>query len=281
MLYHYYLKENKVPEFTGYLEKQEEHWDAFLEYKESDLAKKRSATNKLNASNKIYHHHLGTGGYRTAMPKWDKAEAEMHAAGMTPATEGWPLRATNWILSHGSSYDPQTGQLIHNNKIIIVPHIQLLEAIKEVEEGKFKPGRENDELTKALKNKEHPGRTRGFGPDVPWILGFPEDEETYKSRARSKNRELERLQKLETSNLELYDMIKDLQQQVTHKGSTIELQQDTGFDTTADPSQKKSSMASTGALGDDAHVDEAPIDRYPVGDIMENKNCELHQSMYP
>jgi hypothetical protein len=45
-------------------------------------------------------------------------------------------------------------------------------------------------------------------------------------------------------------MIKNLQQQVIHKGSTIELQQDHGFDTTADPSQKKSSMASTGALGD-------------------------------
>jgi hypothetical protein len=35
-------------------------------------------------------------------------------------------------------------------------------------------------------------------------------------------------------------------------------------------------MASTGAPGDDAHVDEAPKDRYPVDDIMEKENCELH-----
>jgi hypothetical protein len=87
-LYRYYLKENQAPEFTGYLEKQEEQWDTFLEYKESALAKKRSETNKLNASNKKYHHHLGTCGYRTAMPKWDKADTEMRAAGIKLATDG-------------------------------------------------------------------------------------------------------------------------------------------------------------------------------------------------
>ena len=27
----------------------------------------------------------------------------------------------------------------------------------------FKPNREEDELTRAHRNKEHPGRTRGFG----------------------------------------------------------------------------------------------------------------------
>jgi hypothetical protein len=91
------------------------------------------------------------------MPKWDKVEAEMPAAGIMPAIEGWPLRERNLVLAHGSSYDPKTGQIIHNDEIIILPHNQLLEAIKEVEEGKFKPDRENDELTKALKNKEHPG----------------------------------------------------------------------------------------------------------------------------
>jgi hypothetical protein len=73
------------------------------------------------------------------MPKWDKAETEMRAAGIKPATNGWSLKAKNWILAHGSSYDPQIGQLIQNNEIIIVPHQQLLEAIKEVEEGKIKP----------------------------------------------------------------------------------------------------------------------------------------------
>jgi hypothetical protein len=38
-------------------------------------------------------------------------------------------------------------------------------------------------------------------------------------------------------------------------------------------------MASTWVKGDDAHVDEAPMGHYPVDDIREKTNCELHQSM--
>ena len=60
----------------------------------------------------------------------------------------------------------------------------LVEAIAEVQSGKFIPDREMDELTKALENPEKPGRTRGFGPDVPWSLGFLKDRESYRSRAR-------------------------------------------------------------------------------------------------
>ncbi|KAK1679472.1 hypothetical protein QYE76_040320 [Lolium multiflorum] len=68
-------------------------------------------------------------------------------------------------------------------------------------------------------------------------------------------------------------------EQVAQKGSIVELQQDPGFDSTADPSQKKISKASTGVPVDDAHVDDAPMDHYPMDDIMEKTNCELHQSM--
>jgi hypothetical protein len=68
------------------------------------------------------------------------------------------------------------------------------------------------------------------------------------------------LQKLETSNLEPYNILKELiKNKTNHKGTTVQLQQDPGFDSTADPSHRKSSVASTGAQ-DDAHVDEAPID---------------------
>jgi hypothetical protein len=48
----------------------------------------------------------------------------------------------------------------------------------------FKPDRENDELTKALKNKEHTGRTRGLGSAIPWRSRFAEDSQTYRSRER-------------------------------------------------------------------------------------------------
>jgi hypothetical protein len=70
--------------------------------------------------------------------------------------------------------------------------------------------------------------------------------------------------------MKLYDMIKN-STTMTHKGSTVELQQDRGFDCTVDPSQKKSSVASTGIPVDETQVDEAPIDRYPVDNIMERQ----------
>jgi hypothetical protein len=90
-------------------------------------------------------------------------------------------------------YDSQTAELVHNNESIIVPHKKFVEAIQEVQEGKFQPDRENDELTKALKNKKHPRRRRGFGPSVPWRIGFSGDDEVYRSRSRSKKWEADRL----------------------------------------------------------------------------------------
>ena len=40
---------------------------------------------------------------------------------------------------------------------------KLLVGIEEARSGVFDPKRENDELTRALGNPEHPGRTRGMG----------------------------------------------------------------------------------------------------------------------
>ena len=47
----------------------------------------------------------------------------------------------------------------------------ILVAIEEARSGVFQPNRENDELTRALGNPEHPGRTRGKGA-IPWYEGF-------------------------------------------------------------------------------------------------------------
>ena len=102
------------PVFEGYLAKQANHWDAFKAYKESQDALDLSAKNKKNAKNKKYHHVMGPGGYEVAMPKWDKKEQELIAKGIRPETirEEWELRAQNWFLGHGSTYDETTGDLI-------------------------------------------------------------------------------------------------------------------------------------------------------------------------
>ena len=59
----------------------------------------------------------------------------------------------------------------------------------------FTPNRENDELTRALGNPEHPGRTRGMGV-IPWYEGFSDWNDDYRSRARKKMEE-EKKRKLE------------------------------------------------------------------------------------
>jgi hypothetical protein len=60
----------EAPEFSGPNENLRDHWDSFVEYKESELGKLRSEKNKKNAAKKKYHHTMGPGCYKTAEPKW-------------------------------------------------------------------------------------------------------------------------------------------------------------------------------------------------------------------
>jgi hypothetical protein len=47
-------------------------------------------TNTTNASKKRQFYKLGYGGYKVAMPKWDKMEHDCTARGLIPATIDWP-----------------------------------------------------------------------------------------------------------------------------------------------------------------------------------------------
>ena len=142
-----YKKKKTVPKFEGPLQKQKHHWPAFLAYKQSDKGKKRSAKNAANAAKKVYHHTMGPGGYRVALPKFAKLEADLRAHGIIPDKHYFPLRSRNWLLGHGVKFDAN-GNLIMDKKIA-APFAALEKVFKEVQEGKFKPDRENDELTKA------------------------------------------------------------------------------------------------------------------------------------
>jgi hypothetical protein len=46
---------------------------------------------KENTSKKKHFHHLGQGGYKAAIPKWQKMEEDLIARGIVPATFNWPL----------------------------------------------------------------------------------------------------------------------------------------------------------------------------------------------
>ena len=77
----------------------------------------------------------------------------MIAAGVTPKTLGWPDRCRTWFYAHGGMLDPKTGEIIEQASLKEASDA-LLEAIKEAQTGPFQPERENDELTRALKNLE-------------------------------------------------------------------------------------------------------------------------------
>jgi hypothetical protein len=101
----YVNTDRQPPEFIGPNENLRDHWDAFVEYKESKLGKLRSAKNKINAAKKKYHHTMGPGGYNIAEPKWDMQEAALREKGIEPEIEHWPRRSRNWALGHGAVYD--------------------------------------------------------------------------------------------------------------------------------------------------------------------------------
>ena len=59
----------------------------------------------------------------------------------------------------------------------------IVTVIKEAKEGTFVPHRENNELTRTLKNPEHPGQARDIGM-VPWKVAWAEDS-SYKTHRKS------------------------------------------------------------------------------------------------
>jgi hypothetical protein len=270
-------KEKKVPPvFKGTLEKWQPLWPEFVAYKESETAKERSKKNKVNAKKKKYHHKLGPGGYKLSVPKWEAMEADLRAKGITLGTEGWPERAKHWWYAHGGYLHPETGMCTHREKTFI-PTQKLIDAMAEAAAGLYRVDRENDELTRALGNPEHTGRTRGKGAGVPWKEGFSQHEDLYgyKSRKRKKDRDA--------------DVMANFQRELTNmKKQVAELQRQSSSRPQEDPAaldinsqRARSSVASTEVPADEnALIDDAPAPpRYPVDDVRESTDCELHVPM--
>ena len=91
----------------------------------------------------------------------------MLAKGVQPATLHWPDRSKTWFFEVGGTLDPETGECVWTDKKLAIPIRKLQKAIKAAQEGTFITDREKYELTEALGNLEHPGRTRGPPGSVP------------------------------------------------------------------------------------------------------------------
>ena len=88
-----YVKKGLTSDFEKNFKNQRPYWEAFVQYKSSEDSEKKTAQAKENASKKKHFHHLGQGGYVSAIPKWQKMEDDLVARGIIPATFNWPLRA--------------------------------------------------------------------------------------------------------------------------------------------------------------------------------------------
>ena len=283
-----FIQKDKTPDFTGTYEKVKPYWEEFVQYKKSEEALERSARNKKNTAKKMYHHTMGQAGYKGSLPKWDKLEDDLIAKDIIPETVYWDQRTRSWFFGHGGTLDSE-GKCIYNvrHEEDPLPIDALRDAIRAVKEGKFIPDRENDELSRALGNKEHYGRTRTAPGSVPWKHGFPEEKKKYPDRSRQRRKDLlaAEAQRQVDRWTSIEEELKRQREQAQRQQVQIDRlsqQQGTGqslpqmeaaFDGTA-PSNRKSSVASTQLLSDDGY--DAPPMMYPVDHITEMTPCELH-----
>ena len=91
--------------------------------------------------------------------------------------------------------DPVIGKCVWTSQELRIPVTKLQDYIAAAQEGTFVPNREKDELTMALRNPEHPGRTRGTPGPVRWKAGFP-NAGGYKCQERRRKVEQSELQEL-------------------------------------------------------------------------------------
>ena len=125
----------------------------------------------------------------------------------------------------------------------------------------FVPDREKDELTMALGNPEHPGRTRGTPGSIPWKVGFS-DAGRYKTHRRRKKLEQGELQALHERVMGLEEREADRSKRPAEASPEA-----------TPPSQRRSSVASTELLQPE-HALTAPA-IYPVDAITDAENCHL------
>jgi hypothetical protein len=162
-------------------------WEELVAKKTSEAALALSACNSEQAKKNQHHPHLGPDGYAGKQEVFRKMDAEAEASRNMEVPKLRP-RLKQWIYarsvdSSGSSLKfakPETREVVS----------KILKLTEDKEKGAFAPSREKDELTLALGNPEHTGRTRGLGKRASWKHGFIEDRHMHKKHGRDRESDL-------------------------------------------------------------------------------------------
>ena len=136
----------------------------------------------------------------------------------------------------------------------------------QASQGSFHADRENDILSTALGNKEHPGRTRGFRVNVPWSHGFVDDYCTYRTRKRSKAEHGNQLVQMITNQFQVEMAALRSQMDILMSQRSQAAPANSG----GSPPRRRSSVAS-------AHNCEHDDVRLPIDDIKVTYIYGMHQ----
>jgi hypothetical protein len=159
----------------GYIMPNE--WDTFVQQHTTlEAIGLGNKMKELNAKNK-FRHKLGPRGYKATMPKWTKQGQELPEAGIPYPLERCTLCTRNWI--RGCSCTDDSIRLITSSSKVtsVVEKAKSLTAKENTDE--FTSQRERDQLSTALENEEHRGRTRAISSIVSWKEGFADESHLY------------------------------------------------------------------------------------------------------
>jgi len=186
-----------------------------------------------------------------------------------------------YLLARGAYYNPDGSLGFRDRDAEDLGH-KIQEAHEAASTGAFVPDRENDELTRALGSKEHPGRTRGTG-NVPWRCAFPEHLGTYRSRGRRNAQQQAEWQSLlqavrEEVNATNEKFRAELVESLS-RGAPLapgEAMRDVAPDLTSPQGLVRSSCGSTALPEEDVGV------TFPVDKITQPTTCKLyiHQKFF-
>ena len=93
-----YIKKDKELDWNDFPQLKP-YWEDFKQYKLSEEAQEKSEQAKRNAGNKKYSHHLGAGGYKKAVKKWQKTEQDWIEASGRRLGNGRIDRSGGYLLT--------------------------------------------------------------------------------------------------------------------------------------------------------------------------------------
>ena len=143
-----------------------------------------SRKNKENSLKATNPHHLGSRSYASKMDEFESELEMLEWLGVEAETANWEPRSIYFCMLRGVHHDTD-GSFSSTNPAMSSLVQRISEVNEEVRKGTRTTNRENDVLTQALRNKEHPSCTRGAGL-VPWKIVFEEESSTYRSRSRGR-----------------------------------------------------------------------------------------------